>query len=153
MRRCVFHRVRVGNVCMKKSRRMTEQELQVLMGKTQPKQPEPAKSKYGNKRVEFEGATFDSKRELAWWLDLKLQERAGLISDLQRQVPFVLAPEADLGGPRKKPHLLYIADAVYRDNQTGERVVADCKGCITDVYRIKKHLMFTVHGILIKEVK
>jgi hypothetical protein len=45
----------------------------------------------------------------------------------------------------------YIADFVYRDRD-GNRVVEDCKGFRTPVYKLKKKLMLHVHGIRIVEV-
>lgn len=110
--------------------------------------PAPKVSKYNNKKVEVDGIKFDSKREYARWNQLKIMERAGAISDLKRQVPFELAPSVQLGG-RKKPALRYVADFTY--TQGGKMVVEDAKGMLTDVYRIKKHLMLSVHGIEIKE--
>lgn len=50
-----------------------------------------------------------------------------------------------------KPALRYVADFVYWHNQKGCQVVEDSKGHLTDVYRIKRHLMATVHGIEILE--
>jgi len=45
----------------------------------------------------------------------------------------------------------YVADFVYKDYH-GMIVVEDVKGVVTQVFRIKKHLMMHVHGIEIKEV-
>ena len=47
-------------------------------------------SKYGNKKIEYNGEVFDSKKEYKRWCELKLLERAGKISDLKRQVKYVL---------------------------------------------------------------
>jgi hypothetical protein len=135
---------------MRKKQRFTEADLAVLQAKVQQ---QPAKApKYGNRKSEYAGIKFDSEREKKRWLQLCLLERAGEIADLERQVDFELAPGVDLGEGRRKPALRYRADAVYRVVATGERVVEDSKGAQTDVYRIKKHLMATVHGIVIKEV-
>ena len=49
-------------------------------------------SKYGNKKIEYNGEVFDSKKEYKRWCELKLLERAGKISDLKRQVKYVLIP-------------------------------------------------------------
>lgn len=46
------------------------------------------RAKYGNKRV----GTHASKREHYRAQELRLMERAGLISDLREQVPYVLIP-------------------------------------------------------------
>jgi len=115
--------------------------------------PEPAKKppKYRNTKTEVDGIVFDSKKEAARWQQLKLQEAAGSIKDLRRQVPFELAPAVVLDG-RKKPALRYLADYVYLED--GLLTVEDCKSEITrkaPAYRIKKHLMATVHKLHIKE--
>lgn len=111
----------------------------------------PAKaSKYGNRRITHQGMTFDSRRELTRWLHLVVLQRAGEISELERQVVFVLAPAVVIQG-RKRPALRYIADFVYVDS-TGQTITEDVKGKITEGYRIKRHLM-AVMGIEIKEVK
>jgi branched-subunit amino acid transport protein len=106
--------------------------------------------KYGNRKVEFAGVKFDSRREADRWATLLLMEAGGQITDLRRQVAFVLAPAVRLG-KRMKPALRYVADAVYT-TADGRVVVEDAKGVRTAVYRIKQHLMATVHGIEIVEV-
>ena len=119
----------------------------------------PKRPKYGNTRVNVNGMKFDSKREYRRFVELSEMLEAGLIGDLQHQVAFELAPAVVLDG-RKKPALRYIADFVYVE--AGELVVEDVKsihgksGSTTanlSPYRIKKHLMKTVHGIDIREVK
>lgn len=104
--------------------------------------------KYGNKKIEVDGVTFDSKAEARRYGQLKLMQRAGVIEHLSLQVAFELAPSVVIKG-RKRPPLKYIADFVYVEN--GQTVVEDTKGFLTDVYRIKRHLMRAVHGIEIKE--
>jgi len=102
-----------------------------------------AKSKYGNKKVEFDGKIFDSKKELAHYLTLRMMEKAGVISDLKTQIPF----ELNDGGTHS---LKYIADFTYLEN--GQLKVVDVKGYKTRVYLKKKKLMQSVHGITINEV-
>lgn len=122
--------------------------------------------KYGNTKIMVDGIQFDSKREAARYRELKLLERAGVISFLQWQAKFQLIPnqyapsnETYTKGPRKgqrKPGKLlehecsYIADFCYIQN--GETVVEDAKGYRTEVYRIKKKLMLERYGIQIREV-
>lgn len=122
--------------------------------------------KYGNTKITVDGIQFDSKREAARYQELKLLERAGVISLLQRQTKFQLIPDQHAPsnavytkGPRKgqrKPGKLlehecsYIADFCYIQN--GETVVEDAKGYRTEVYKIKKKLMLERYGIQIREV-
>ena len=106
-------------------------------------------SKYRNQRCEHEGVTFDSRRERDRWVVLRRELAAGLISELERQVAFVLAEPVVING-RKKPALRYVADFVYE--RDGKTVIEDVKGVITAEYRIKRHLM-AVRGLQIVEIK
>lgn len=121
-----------------------------------------SESKYHSKKVTVGGETFDSSKEYRRFCELKLLQRAGKISDLQRQVEFVLIPtqrEPGEIGPRggvKKGKLIekectYYADFVYV-NDKGEKVVEDTKGMKTEAYLIKRKLMLFVHGIRIQEI-
>lgn len=110
-----------------------------------------SKSKFKNIRVEFEGMKFDSKGELARFIELRNLASAGEISSLKRQVRYELAPHVFLNG-KKKPALAFWADFVYYD-KWGNEIVEDFKGKITTAYRIKKHLMKHVHGVDIIESK
>lgn len=51
-----------------------------------------SRAKYGNKKVEYQGITFDSKREMQRYVVLKEAEGKGLISDLGLQPKFELVP-------------------------------------------------------------
>lgn len=117
-------------------------------------------SKYGNKKVNRNGITYDSQKEANRHAVLKLLERAGKIADLQRQVKHVLIPaqyEPDTVGVRggvKRGKLLerevsYVADFVYTED--GKTVVEDVKGFKTPEYIIKRKLMLYLYGIKIKE--
>lgn len=110
-----------------------------------PKRP----SKYGNTKCESGGVKFASKAEMMRWHDLVQMQARGEISELELQVPFVLAPAVVIGG-RKRPALRYVADFVY-DTPHGT-VVEDVKGRVTEGYRIKRHLM-AARGITIQEIK
>ena len=114
-----------------------------------------ASSKYHNVKttrlVDGKRALFDSQREAHRWDELVLLQRAGKISDLERQKRYRLIP-AQYGPDGKlieKP-CDYIADFVYREN--GRVVVEDAKGKRTDSYIIKRKLLLRVFGIRIVEV-
>lgn len=106
-------------------------------------------SKFGAKKVVRDGRTFDSKKEAGRYAELKLLQRAGKISDLRLQVPFLLIPSQYENGKCIERECKYIADFTYREN--GKFVVEDAKGMKTDVYRIKKKLMLQKYGIKIRE--
>lgn len=98
------------------------------------------RGKYHNIRIEVDGLKFDSKKEYKRYTELKLLERAGLISDLRLQVPFVLVPE-QVGGLRKELPVKYLADFYYYDKEKSKYVIEDCKGVKTKDYIIKRKLM------------
>ncbi len=106
-------------------------------------------SKYKNKKVVVDGITFDSKKEATRYHQLKLFERAGLISDLKLQKEFELIPSQRINGKVVERACKYKADFVYVED--GEMVVEDTKGVRTADYVIKRKLMLYVHGIRIRE--
>lgn len=125
-------------------------------------------TKYNATKVTIDGHKFDSRHEANRYLELKLLERAGEISDLRLQVEYELIPnqyatEERYGKNGKrlkdKETLLerkccYVADFVYNDNRTGETVVEDTKSEATRTkdYTIKRKLMLYKYGIRIVEV-
>lgn len=123
-------------------------------------------TKYHSRKITVDSETFDSKKEYRRFCELSLLERAGEITNLQRQVKFVLIPAqyeeyerySTKTGKRLKNgrrvverECSYIADFVYK-NYAGETVVEDTKGFRTTDYIIKRKLMLWVHGIRIREV-
>ena len=123
--------------------------------------PSQGRNKYGNKRV----GGHASKKEHYRAAQLRLMERAGLISDLREQVSYELIPaqygecgKNFKGRTTRTTRVLlerpcrYVADFVYTDKATGQMVVEDTKGVRTKEYIIKRKLMLNVHGIRIKEV-
>lgn len=122
-----------------------------------------AGNKYGNHKVTVDGELFDSKREASRWLELKMLEKAGKISGLQRQKKFELIPaqyEADIIGPRggkKKGKLLereasYYCDFYYFDEEEKKFIIEDTKGVRTPEYVLKRKMMLYTYGIVIREV-
>lgn len=118
-------------------------------------------NKYSNKKVVVDGIAFDSKREAKRYSELLLLEKAGAITDLKRQVKYILIPtqrEPDEIGARGGIHkgkviekeCAYYADFVYQ--QDGNTVIEDTKGMRTTEYVIKRKLMLYIHGIRIVEV-
>lgn len=125
------------------------------------------KSKYYNVKTRaLDGTVFDSYKEARRWDELLLLQRAGKITDLQRQVRYELIPAQYVTYERysKKGQRLkdgvrllerkvdYVADFVYTIAETGENIVEDAKGMRTKDYILKRKLMLAVHGIRIKEV-
>lgn len=128
------------------------------------------RNKYGNRKITYNGEIYDSVKEYRRHDELKLLERAGVISGLQRQVKFELIPKQceestevfkrgknkGLPKPGKtlEPAVCYIADFVYQ--QDGKQIVEDVKGYkgggAYAIFSIKRKLMLYLHGIRIKEI-
>ncbi len=107
----------------------------------------PTSNKYGARKTVIDGMVFDSKAEANRWCELKIMERCGAISNLERQRKYPLINKSRYGG-----EICYIADFVYREN--GATVVEDVKSkaTATPLYKLKKRLMAEIHGIEIREV-
>lgn len=106
-------------------------------------------NKFHNHKTVYEGIQFDSKREAERWAELLILEKAGDITDLQRQVRYVLIPSQKTKTKTERA-VTYVADFVYKDH--GETVVEDAKGVPTKEYIIKRKLMLFIHGIQVREV-
>lgn len=124
-------------------------------------------TKYNSRKIERDGMTFDSIKEYRRFCELSLLEKAGKVTDLQRQVKFVLIPSQRINGKVVERACSYVADFVYQipvheqyDTVEGhpvfadgyETVVEDTKGFKTKDYIIKRKLMLHVHGIRIHEI-
>lgn len=110
-------------------------------------------NKYGARKIKDPdtGYVFDSKKEFIRWCELRILERTGKITDLKRQVKYVLIPAQCENGRVIERECSYIADFVYYDFALGQKVVEDCKGFKTDAYKLKKKMLLYFHGIQIKE--
>lgn len=110
-------------------------------------------SKYHSRKVTTPDGVFDSHREYDRWVNLKMMQLAGFITQLQRQVRFDLIPAAPAEhGKRAERGVSYVADFTYIDIASGGFVVEDAKGVRTPDYIIKRKLMRWIHGIEVKEV-
>ena len=105
-------------------------------------------TKYRNKKLTTPDGTFDSQREYKRWCELKLLQKAGKISQLQRQVKYVLIPRQKRDDGTFERPVTYIADFQYYD---GSAVVEDSKGVRTDAYIIKRKLMLWIRGITVRD--
>jgi hypothetical protein len=105
--------------------------------------------KYRNKPfVDADGIRWDSQAEYRRWSELKLLERAGQISGLERQVTVPLV----VNGTKICAVRL---DFIFWEN--GKRVWADCKSEFTSklpVWRLKSKLIRALHpNVELRELK
>lgn len=109
-----------------------------------PKGPaKPKQHKYSAVRTEYNGVTYDSKKEAKRAQELDFLLRAGEIQGpIRRQVAFPV----EIHGI----HVFkWMADFVYFEK--GQEVIEDVKGMATDVYKIKKKCIEAYYGVKIKE--
>ena len=105
--------------------------------------------KYGNHPVTVDGHTFPSKKEADRYCELKMLQRAGIISNLQIQVKYNLSKTTKVGN-ETLGRCDYIADFVYTKGE--ETIVEDTKGYRTKDYIVKRKWLYDKYGILIHEV-
>lgn len=102
------------------------------------------KNKYGNQKLNTPDGKFDSQKEYREWCQLKLLEKAGKITSLERQKEIQLIPTI-----RTQTETLrrtsYFADFFYFDNERQSWVIHDTKGFPTDSYKIKKKLVLWLY--------
>lgn len=113
------------------------------------------KPKYGNVKIDSPDGTFDSMKEFNRWQELKLLQRAGEITGLERQYRFELIPsQKGDDGKIAERAVVYVADFVYIESRTNRMIVEDVKAEITKTaeYRIKRKLMLWRYNIRIREV-
>lgn len=96
-------------------------------------------SKYGNKKIVYDGHEFDSKKEYNRYIELKWLEKANVIKELELQKEFVLLEGFKKNG-KTFQKMSYYADFYYYDNERKKYVVEDTKGFRTEVYKIKRKL-------------
>jgi hypothetical protein len=97
--------------------------------------------KYNNTKTEVDGITFDSEVEAMRYAELKTLEKAGVISELERQKKFELQPAFYYQGRKQRP-IYYVCDFYYREGD--KYIIEDVKSPITrnnQVYKLKKKIM------------
>ena len=100
-------------------------------------------NKYFAKKTLFMGFKFDSKWEAERWGQLKSMEKAGIVTQLERQIRYDLTVN-------DVKICEYIADFRYlleEENGLSKLVVEDAKGVLTSEFKLKKKLMKAVHNI------
>lgn len=110
-------------------------------------------NKYHNKKCVYKGIKFDSLKEMRYYAKLELLEKAGEISELKRQVEFILIETFKLEDKTYRK-TKYIADFTYK-TKDGKYHVVDIKSEATrkdKTYQLKKKLLAWRYGLVIEEV-
>lgn len=108
-------------------------------------------TKYHAIKTIVDGIMFHSKKEAKRYQELRLLEKAGKISNLETQVRYTLIPKDELGRAVE-----YVCDFGYYEQQPDkiplwQWVIEDVKGFRTDVYKLKRRMLFKEMGLVIRE--
>ena len=100
-------------------------------------------NKYFAKKTLAFGLKFDSKWESERWGQLKAMEKAGVVTELERQVRYTLSIN-DI------KICDYVADFRYLqqyEDGFSKLIVEDAKGVLTPEFKLKQKMMKAIHGI------
>jgi hypothetical protein len=97
-------------------------------------------SKYGNRKVEFQGIKFDSLFEKRRFKELILLEQVDLVRDIETQKEFILQDKFRRNGKGYRK-ISYFADFYYYDKSRMEWIIEDTKGFETKVFKLKKKML------------
>lgn len=111
-------------------------------------------NKYRNTKIIIDGIEFDSKKEGHRYKELRLLERAGLITDLKMQTSFELQPSFKKNGKTIRA-ITYKSDFDYY-TKDGRHVLEDVKSPATakdKTYILKKKMLqYKYDDIEFKEI-
>lgn len=100
------------------------------------------RNKYNAKKTLVDGITFDSKKEAARYIELKLLEKRGHIKNLERQVRVDVTHNSTL-------LFWWKADFVYFED--GKRIYEDVKGFETPLWRLKRKILRAMLNIHVRQ--
>ena len=95
-------------------------------------------NKYGAKKVVTEEGIFDSQMEYRRWCELRTMERAGLITNLERQIEYAMEVNGVKIGKFTVDH---------RWQADGKVWLEDVKGVIVRDFTLRKKLMLAIYGL------
>ena len=111
--------------------------------------PLSKRNKYNAKKITIDGIRFDSIAESRRYGELKLLQKAGIITGLTVHPGFELIPGAVING-RKEQGIRYTADFAYIEK--GKFIVEDVKGEPTEAYKLRRKMMLLLRGIEVREI-
>lgn len=106
-----------------------------------------AKHKYNARRVVEDGYSFPSKMEHTRYCDLRLLQRAGMITELE------VHPRYEIVWPGEMKRLCIVElDFRYRDKKSVVHV-EDVKGFLTALSTLKRKLVEAAHKITVEIIR
>lgn len=100
-------------------------------------------NKYHARRCTVDGHSFDSQAEAARWIELRLLETVGEITELHVHPRYLLIPAFTDGQGVRQRAMYYEPDFDYYDNQTKTYAAEEVKGgraTMTAAWRLKAKL-------------
>ena len=95
-------------------------------------------TKYNARKTIVDGITFDSKLEADRYIQLKLMNKAGEITDLQLQPELqIFQGYVNHYTGEKHKSRFYVGDFKYLDLHTQQWIIEDTKGMETPEFRLK----------------
>jgi hypothetical protein len=107
-------------------------------------------NKYRAIKTTVDGIRFDSKGEARRYGELRLMERAGVISKLTLQPRFLLQEAFTDSEGKRHRKIEYVADFEYMED--GRDVVEDFKGVETPVFKLKRKMLLKAHTDIVFRV-
>lgn len=102
--------------------------------------------KYRNEPTIIDGIKFASKREGAYYAELKIREKAGEVAEVELQKRFIFSLKGQLIGT-------YKSDFAFFDNVRRCYRVVDVKGVITKEFQRTRRMMRAFHGVEVEVVR
>lgn len=119
---------------------LSRQEAKALLTK-------PKRSKYGAQKTMVDGILFDSKREAAYYSELKIREKAGEVSGVALQRPFPIIINGQSVGK-------FLSDFAFIDHAQDDRLrVVDVKGYDTPLSRFKRKCVEAFYQIKVEIIR
>ena len=100
-------------------------------------------NKFFAKKTIAMGLKFDSRWEAERWGQLKAMERAGVVTQLERQIRFSL----DINGQKICDYIADFQYLLHEEDGTYKEIVEDAKGVQTPEFKLKKKMMKAIHNI------
>jgi hypothetical protein len=119
---------------------LTRQQARALLTK-------PKRTKYNATKTMVDGLLFDSKREAAYYSELKIREKAGEVTGVEMQRPFALL------GTNGTLMATFRADFCFWDNTADRFRCIDVKGFDTPVGKLKRKMMKGLLGIDVEIIR
>jgi len=110
----------------------------------------PRRNKYGARKTVVDGITFDSAKEARRYMDLRILQAAGVISDLNLKERFDFVINGRTVKMRNGQAARYTCDFTYIEN--GVKIIEEVKGFKVRDYPLRRAIFEHLYGVKLREV-